>query len=188
MAKGTQMRTPMARNSNMRKPPPAGPWRSSKANPPRTIAARTPSKSTETPTPAASANLPSPLISTLLPRHPDPLLHLIQILGQCCASFCRQSVLSPRHAPLKKLHARDVFRLFQLSRMHAQISIGGLEHALQIVDTQRIISRQRTHNPQPDTLVYQSVQFGQFRSSRRCRFTRMLARAHFMLPGLSTRC
>src|SRR5579864_4788914 len=160
MAKGTQMRTPMAMNSNIRKPPPAGPWRSSKANPPRTIAASTPKKSTNTPAPAASANLPSTLISVLFPRHPDPLLHLIQILRQRRASLRREPVLRPRHASLEEFHARDVFRFFQLARMHAQISVGGLEHALQVVKAQRIVSRQRTHNPQPDTLMNQSVQFG----------------------------
>src|SRR5579871_1916529 len=67
-----------------------------------------------------------------LSRYPDPMLHLIQIFRQRLAPGCSEPVFGTRHAAFKKFHARNVLRLFQLARMHAEIAVGGLQYAFQI--------------------------------------------------------
>ena len=58
-------------------------------------------------------------------------------------------------------------RLLELARMHAEVSVSGFEHALEIVEAQRIVGGQRADDSQANALMDQSVQLRQFRSARR---------------------
>jgi hypothetical protein len=74
--------------------------------------------------------------------------------------------------------------------MNAEIAVGSLEHALKVVEAERIVGREGAHNPKPNALVNQSVEFGEFGRARHRRllkgfasgFTKLLSNVP---PGLS---
>src|SRR5271165_4844654 len=60
--------------------------------------------------------------------------HVIEILFQCLTACLRKTVFGARHAAFKRLSARNVVGLFQFSRVHTQVSIGGIETLLEVVE------------------------------------------------------
>ena len=57
---------------------------------------------------------------------PNQSLHMIQVAFQCPSARARQPVFRLRQPPVKRFRAHDVIRCFQLSRVHAQVSVRGL--------------------------------------------------------------
>src|SRR3989454_1395894 len=93
-----------------------------------------------------------------LPRGSNQCLHVIQIPLQGSAARRRQAVLGLRQPPVKRFAARDVGRFFELARVYAQVAVGGLQQRLQLIEGERVIDRQRAHDPQPHPLVDQAVE------------------------------
>src|SRR2546426_7297549 len=93
-----------------------------------------------------------------LPRGPNQCLHVIEIPLQGSAARRRQAVLRLRQPPVERFAARDVGRFFELARVYAQVAVGGLQQRLQLIEGERVIDRQRAHDPQPHPLVDQAVE------------------------------
>jgi hypothetical protein len=105
----------------------------------------------------------------LFPRRPDQGFHVVQVPLQRSPPGPCQPVFRFWQPSIKGFRAHDIVRLFQLSRVDAQISIRSLKQCLQFVECQRAVHRQRADNAQPDAFVNQSVKI------RRNRLTRLLA-------------
>ena len=48
--------------------------------------------------------------------------------------------------------------------MHAQVAVGGLEHALEVVEAERIVGGERADDAEADALVNQAIEFGKLGS------------------------
>ena len=59
--------------------------------------------------------------------------------------------------------------------MNAEIAVGRLEHALQVVEAQRVVRGERADDAQPNALMNQAIEFRKFRSPRRRLLTSMPA-------------
>ena len=55
---------------------------------------------------------------------------MVQIFFERPPAGCRQAILGLRHAPVERFGAGDVARIFQLSRVDAQIAVGGAQQCL----------------------------------------------------------
>src|SRR5215207_1378565 len=70
----------------------------------------------------------------------------------------RQRVRRFRHPSLEGFRTRDVAGFFELPGMNAQVSIRGLQQPLELVERQRLVGRQRTHDSKPHTLVDETIE------------------------------
>src|SRR5579872_1400354 len=104
--------------------------------------------------------------SAFFARDPNPLFHLIEILGEGSAARGGQAILGTRDTSLEELHAGNVLRLFELAGVNAEIAVGGLEHALEIVEAQRIVGGEGADNAEADALVNEAVELGEFGSHK----------------------
>src|SRR5947207_10366255 len=86
---------------------------------------------------------------------------MVQIAFESFASAGCQTVFGFWHPTLKALTAFDVLRFFQPSRVNAQISIRGLQQALQLVKRKRIVDGQSADNSKAHPFVDDSVQIWQ---------------------------
>src|SRR6267154_1457840 len=70
--------------------------------------------------------------TSALPRDADERFHMIQIALQSAASGGGQAVFGLRHAALEGFGAGDILGVFELARMHADITIGSIKQFLQV--------------------------------------------------------
>src|SRR5262245_35568629 len=68
--------------------------------------------------------------------------HVIEVALERPASSRRDGVIGTRHATLERLGAADVIGFLELSRVHAQIAVGGLHQLFEIVEAERLVHRQ----------------------------------------------
>ena len=87
----------------------------------------------------------------------DESFHVIEVPLERSPSECRETILRLRHAAFERFRAGDVLRLLELSRVHAEIPVGGVHQLLEIAEAERIIHRQRADDPQPETLVNETI-------------------------------
>jgi len=92
----------------------------------------------------------------------DPRFHLIEIFGEGAAARGSKAIFGPRDASFKKLIAGNVLCLLQLAGVNAEIAVGGLEHALEVVEAERLVGGEGADDAEPDALVNQAVEFGKF--------------------------
>src|SRR5262249_23129188 len=69
--------------------------------------------------------------------------------------------------PLEALDARDVLRLLQLSRVHAQVPVGRAHEGLQLVEGEGVGGGQRAHDAEPHAVVDEVVEVGRLAPPRR---------------------
>ena len=103
----------------------------------------------------------APRHTSLFACHADEIFHLAQIFFQSFASGGGEAIFGARHASFKKFVAGDVASLFQLAGMHAEVAVGGLEQALEVVEAERIVDGQRAHDAQPQSLMDDAIELGQ---------------------------
>jgi hypothetical protein len=106
----------------------------------------------------------------------NPGFHLIEVFAQSAAAGRSEAIFGARNASLKKLHAGNVLRFFQLAGVDAEISVGGLEHALEVVKAERVVSGKCTDDAEANALMNKTIELGEFWSSWRRVFTNLLAR------------
>src|SRR5438046_3028387 len=58
----------------------------------------------------------------------------------------------------KRLGAKDVTGIFQLARVHAEITIRGVEQMLELIERQRFVGRERTHDSEAYALVNECIE------------------------------
>jgi hypothetical protein len=96
----------------------------------------------------------------LLPfsSRPDQCFHMIQVRFQRPPASSGQFVLRFRHTAFKVLLARKVLPFLELSRVHAQVSIGCMQELLEFVECHCLVYGKSTDNAQSDRLVNQTIQ------------------------------
>ncbi len=72
------------------------------------------------------------------------------------AAVRRYSVRGMR--PVERLVAGDVLRVLELARVHAQVAVGRVQQALQIVERQPLVHRQRADDAEAQALVNQAIE------------------------------
>src|SRR5215207_3693459 len=85
-------------------------------------------------------------------------LHVIDVPLQGATAVRGELVLRPWHSALERLRAGDVLRVLELARMHAQVSVGGAEQELEVIERHGVIGRERAHDPEPHALVDQAIE------------------------------
>lgn len=88
----------------------------------------------------------------------DQRFHVTQIFLERAATGGGQFVFGLRQASLEKLRAGNVACLFEFARVHTQVSIGRTHQTLQIAEGQRFIRREGTDDPEPQSLVNQTIE------------------------------
>src|SRR3954452_24188522 len=96
--------------------------------------------------------------ASAIPGAPDDRLHVGQVALQGPPAGGAQTVLGAGHPTFERLGAHDVSGLFELARVHAQVAIGGLQQALELIEGERLVDRERTHDGQPHPLVNEAVE------------------------------
>ena len=122
-------------------------------------------------------------------RHPessfagdaDPFFHLVEIFGEGAAAGCGQAIFGARDAAFEKFYAGNVLGFFEFAGVNAEIAVGGLEHALEVVEAEGIVGSEGADDAQADALVNQSIKLGEFGSDGRSVFPNLLASWFAML-------
>ena len=83
---------------------------------------------------------------------------MAEIFFERAAAGGGQPILGARHASLERLLARDVLRVLELARVDAQVAVGRLQQALQIVEREPLVHRQRADDAKPQPLVDQAIE------------------------------
>src|SRR5882672_8286519 len=83
---------------------------------------------------------------------------MAQIVFEGAAAGHSQFVFCFWKASLKGLGARDITSLFKFARMHAEISVRGVHQALEVVESQRLVSGQGTDNAETHAFMNYAVQ------------------------------
>ena len=92
----------------------------------------------------------------------DPGFHLVEIFGQGAAAGGGQAVFGAGDASFKKFQAGNVLRLFELAGVDAEVSVGGFEHALEIVEAERIVGGEGADDAETNALMNEAIEFGEF--------------------------
>src|SRR6266850_7615377 len=90
----------------------------------------------------------------------DQRLHVVEIALQGAPSMRGQTVLGLGHAPGERLHARHVLRLLELAGVHAQVAVGRVQKALQLVERETLVHRERADDREAHALVDQPIELG----------------------------
>src|SRR5262249_49923281 len=69
----------------------------------------------------------------------DDRFHVDEVLLECATAGSGQIVFGPRDAAFERLLAHDVLGVFELSRMHAQVAVGRVEQALEVVEREALV-------------------------------------------------
>src|SRR6266540_778043 len=88
----------------------------------------------------------------------DQRFHVVEIALQRAPSMRGEAVLGLGHAPGERLHARHVLRFLELASVHAQVAVGRVEQALQLVERETLIHRQRADDREALALVDQPIE------------------------------
>src|SRR5205823_1585876 len=83
----------------------------------------------------------------------DQRFHVIDISFQSFASGRGQAVFSLRRATCKRLCAAKVAGVLQLARVHAEVAVARLYRGLQLIESHRLMRRERADDSQPQTFV-----------------------------------
>src|SRR5205809_719749 len=99
-------------------------------------------------------------IPSALAGRADQGFHVVEVALQRAAAQRRQPVLGLGDPARERFATGDVLRLLELACVHAQIAVRRLEEGFQLVERQRVVARQRTHDAEAHSLVDQAVQLG----------------------------
>jgi hypothetical protein len=95
----------------------------------------------------------------------DPLFHLIEIFGEGTAAGRGQAVFGARDAAFEKFYAGNVLRFFELAGVDTEVAVRGFEHALEIIEAERVVGGEGTDDAEADALMNEAIQFWEFRSA-----------------------
>src|SRR5690606_40507389 len=96
----------------------------------------------------------------------DDGFHMIEIAVERIAAALSHSVYGLRAAILERLRAREIARLFQLACVSAQVAVADVEQRLELAERELVAHRERAHDSEAHTFVYQPIELGIFRTSR----------------------
>src|SRR5207244_2307408 len=86
--------------------------------------------------------------------------HVVQVALQRAPPGAGEPVLGLGDPAFERLGARDVLRVLQPARVHAQVPVRRLEQRLELVEAQRVVHGERAHDAETDALVNQAVEVG----------------------------
>src|SRR5579863_513334 len=98
----------------------------------------------------------------------DELLHLVQIGVERFPARGSEAVFGAGDASLEKLVAAEIAGRLQFLRVHAKVAVGGLEDALEIIETQGIVDGEGADDAKTQALVNQAIEFRQLAGRTRC--------------------
>src|SRR5689334_6690864 len=84
-------------------------------------------------------------------------LHVAEVAFERAASRGRKLVLGLGHAPVEVFITGDVLRLFELARVHAQVSVRGVKELFEVVEGERFVDGEGADYGEPDAFVYEAV-------------------------------
>src|SRR2546425_3538956 len=93
----------------------------------------------------------------------DDGLHVREVFFKSAAPGRGEPILGVWKTPRECFLTRDVLRFFELSRVDAQVPIGRVEQALEIVERQPFVHSQCTHDAEPQAFMNQSIERGGWR-------------------------
>src|SRR5438094_203779 len=85
-------------------------------------------------------------------------LHVGDVLLERLPAGRGEAVFRFRHPALEAFLDGDVARVFELARVHAEVAVGRFEQALQIVERQRVVDRQRADDGEAHALVDDAIE------------------------------
>ena len=94
----------------------------------------------------------------------DPVLHLIEVVGEGAAAGGGETVLGAGNAGFEKFQAGNVFGFFEFAGVDAEVAVGGFEDAFEVVEAEAGVGGESADNSEPDALVDQAVEFGELES------------------------
>src|SRR5437763_11477122 len=95
-----------------------------------------------------------------LPGGANERLHVIEVPLERASAGGGELVLRPGHAALERLGARDVLRVLELARVHAQVPVRRVHHALEIIERDGGAHRARADDGEPQAPVAHSLERG----------------------------
>src|SRR5512146_409830 len=93
-----------------------------------------------------------------VPHGTDQGFHVVEVMLECLASRGAQPVFRAGEAPLEGLGAGYVPRLLELPGVDAEIAVGRLEQAFELVEGERLVHRERAHDREAHPLVDEAVE------------------------------
>jgi len=102
--------------------------------------------------------------SLLVAGEADPLLHLVEVLGEGAASGGGEAVFGAGDAGFEIFQAGNVIGFFELAGVDAEIAVGGLEDALEVLEAEAGVGGEGADDSETNALVNEAVEFGEFES------------------------
>ena len=96
----------------------------------------------------------------------DPFFHLVEVFGEGAAAGGGEAVLGAGDAAFKKFHAGNVLRFFELAGVDAEVAVGGLEDALEVVEAEGVVGGEGADDAEANAFVDQAIEFGEFGGAR----------------------
>src|SRR6266508_352918 len=100
-------------------------------------------------------------------RRANQRFHVVEVAVERPPTRAGDPEARLRNTSLEGLLAGDVARLLELPCVDAQIAVGRSEQALQLVESEPLVDRERADHSEPDPFVDQAVQTLWCRRSRR---------------------
>ena len=92
------------------------------------------------------------------PRGADERFHMIEIALQSTTAGGGNPIFRAWNTPLERLGTGHVRGILELARMNAQVAVGRSHEALELIECERLIHRERAHDSQSHPLMNQPVQ------------------------------
>ena len=96
----------------------------------------------------------------------DPVFHLIEVVGEGAAAGGGEAVFGAGEAGFEIFQAGNVFGLFELAGMDAQVSVGGFEDAFEVGETEARVGGESADDPQANAFVNEAVELGELECGR----------------------
>src|ERR1051325_6289903 len=107
----------------------------------------------------AQRPFPSMTIATAAcPRRANQRFHVIEVALERPPAEGGEAVFGLGNAGLERLVARDIARVLQLARVHAQVAVGRLEQRLELVEGELLAHGERAHDRESHPLVNEAVE------------------------------
>src|SRR5881394_49637 len=88
----------------------------------------------------------------------DQRFHVVEIALQRAPAMRGEAILGLGHAPGERLHAGHVLRFLELARVHAQVAVGRVEQAFELVERETLIHGERADDREAHALVDQPIE------------------------------
>ena len=84
--------------------------------------------------------------------------HVRQIPFECLTSGRREPVLGTWDPTVEAFLAGEIVGVFELSRVHRQVAVGGIEECFELVKREHVVHGECTHDGESHTLVNEAIE------------------------------